>query len=172
MRKPAATPEPQPPRAADRLSVAEARTRGFEVFEADALTHLRSLPPASIDGVFARHVAEHVLPGGLVEMLRELRRALQPGAPVVFITPNVANLDVGAHTFWLDPSHRRPIPPELFRFYLEVEGFKRVEVRTFAPSERRLNEDVSEPLRSNVRLLNETLFSDRDYAVVGSQPWA
>ena len=156
----------------DPRMVSEARERGLEVFQSDALTHLRSLPPESIDGVFARHIAEHVQPGELVEMLRELRRVLAPGSPVVFITPNVASLTVGAHTFWMDPSHRRPIPPELFRFYLEVEGFKRVEIRTFEPSETRLDEDVPEPMRSNVRLLNETLFADRDYAVVGSQPWA
>ncbi len=157
----------------DPRMVAQARERGLEVFEADALSHLESLPPNSIDGVYARHVAEHVLPGELVAMLGELRRVLQPGAPIVFVTPNVANLSVGAHSFWMDPSHLRPIPPELFKFYLEVHGFKRVEIRTFEPSEQRLNEDVSDPkIRSNVKLLNATLFGDRDYAVVGSQPWA
>ena len=41
---------------------------------------------------------------------------------------------VGAHTFWMDPSHLRPIPPDLFKFYLEVEGFRGVGVRTFEPS--------------------------------------
>ncbi|MEK7862815.1 MAG: class I SAM-dependent methyltransferase [Chloroflexota bacterium] len=157
----------------DEKMVAHCRERGLEAFEADALAHLESLPAASIDGIFARHIAEHVLPGDLVAMLRALRRALQPGAPVVFVTPNVANLSVGAHTFWMDPSHLRPIPPELFRFYLEVEGFKRVEIRTLEPSEQRLNEDVGDPrVRENVQLLNATLFGDRDYAVVGSQPWA
>jgi O-antigen chain-terminating methyltransferase len=157
----------------DPKMVAQCRERGLEAFESDALAHLESLPSSSIDGVYARHVAEHVLPGDLVAMLRELRRALQPGAPVVFVTPNVSNLSVGAHTFWMDPSHLRPIPPDLFKFYLEVEGFKRVEIRTFEPSEERLNEDVSDPkIRANVKILNATLFGDRDYAVVGCQPWA
>ena len=157
----------------DPRMVAQARERGHAAFEADALAHLESLPASSIDGLYARHFAEHVLPGELVAMLRQLRRVLQPGAPVVFVTPNVANLSVGAHTFWMDPSHVRPIPPDLFKFYLEVEGFKRVAISTFEPSERHLNEDVADPkVRANVRLLNETLFGDRGYAVVGSQPWA
>jgi hypothetical protein len=96
---------------------------------------------------------------------------LAPGAPIVFVTPNVATLSVGAHSFWLDPSHVRPIPPELFRFYLEVEGFVDVDVRTFEPSEQRLSEKVSDATaRENVKLLNETLFGDRDYAVVGRAP--
>jgi hypothetical protein len=121
--------------------------------------------------VYARHLAEHVLPGDLVALLRSLRRALQPGAPVIFVTPNAANVGVTGHTFWNDPAHVRPIPPELFTFYLEVEGFTGVGVRTFAPSEKRLSEDVSDPkVRENVRILNQTLFGDRDYAVVGFQP--
>ena len=155
----------------DRRMVEHATTAGFEVTEADGLSHLRSLAAASIDGVFARHIAEHVLPGALVEILRELRRVLRPGSPVVMITPNPATLSVGAHTFWLDPSHLRPIPPELFRFYLEVEGFTDVSLRTFAPTEERLDESVpAGPIRENARLLNRMLFGDRDYAVVGSTP--
>ena len=149
----------------------EVRARGLEAYTGDALEHLRSLADASLDGLYARHVAEHILPGELVAVLRECRRVLKPGSPVVFVTPNPATLTVGAHTFWLDPSHRRPIPPELFHFYLEVEGYDRVETRTSAPSETRLNENVPEgAVRDNVRLLNATLFGDRDYAVVGWTP--
>jgi SAM-dependent methyltransferase len=151
----------------------EVRSRGFDARTADGLTHLRSVADGSIDGLFSRHVAEHVLPGELVAMLRECRRALAPGSPVVFITPNPATLTVGAHTFWLDPQHRRPIPPELFGFYLEVEGYERVETRTSEPSEMRLSEDVpAGPIRENVKLLNATLFGDRDYAVIGWTPQA
>jgi SAM-dependent methyltransferase len=147
------------------------RARGFEAMTADGLSHLRSLADGSIDGLYARHVAEHVLPGELVAMLRESRRVLKPDSPVVFITPNPATLTVGAHTFWLDPQHRRPIPPDLFHFYLEVEGYERVELRTSQPSETRLDESVpAGPIRDNVKLLNETLFGDRDYAVIGWTP--
>jgi O-antigen chain-terminating methyltransferase len=86
-------------------------------------------------------------------------------------TPNAATLTVSAHSFYFDPSHRRPIPPELFRFLLEVEGFTDVEVRSYARSEDRLREDVpAGPIRENVELLNRTLFGDRDYAVIGRAP--
>ena len=134
-------------------------------------THLRQVTPGGVDGLYARHLAEHILPGELVEILRACRRALAPGAPLVFVTPNPGTLTVGAHTFWLDPQHLRPIPPDLFRFYLEVEGFADVAVRTFEPTERRLSEEVpAGPIRENVKLLNETLFGDRDYAVIGRAP--
>ena len=155
----------------DPRMVAQCAERGLECVEADALGHLRSLPDRAIDGLYARHIAEHVLPGELVAMLRQARRVLTPGAPLVFVTPNAATLTVGAHSFWLDPSHVRPIPPELFRFYLEVEGFVDVDVRTFEPSEKRLSDKVSDAtVRENVKLLNETLFGDRDYAAIGRAP--
>ena len=154
------------PRMVDQTTAA-----GLEAVGGEALEHLRTLPDRSIDGLFARHVAEHVLPGELVDLLRELRRVLRPGSPIVLITPNPATLTVGAHSFWLDPSHLRPIPPELFRFYLEVEGFVDVSLRTFEPSTEHLSEDVPDgPIRENVKLLNRTLFGDRDYAVVGFTP--
>src|SRR5919201_637955 len=76
------------------------------------------------------------------------------------------------HTFWTDPSHRRPIPPELFEFLLLVEGFVDVRVETYAASEEtQLKEDVDDPvMRENLRYLNDRLFGDRDYAVIGYQP--
>lgn len=155
----------------DRELVEECTRAGFEVVCADAEDHLRSLADRSIDGVFSAHVAEHLDPGTLIEVLRECRRVLRPGSPLVMATPNPGTLTVGAHTFWLDPSHRRPIPPDLFRFYLESEGFVDVEVHTYARTEPRLSEDVPHPvMQGNMRLLNETLFGDRDYAVVGRAP--
>lgn len=157
----------------DERMVSEARSRGLEVEEGDALAHLRELADRSIDGLYARHIAEHVLPGELVEMLDQCRRALAPGSPVVFVTPNPATLTVGANSFWMDPSHLRPIPSELFRYLLEVHGFRDVEVVTFEPTEAaKLDETVGEPaMRDNVRRLNELLFGDRDYAVIGRVPF-
>jgi O-antigen chain-terminating methyltransferase len=157
----------------DERMVSEARSRGLEVAASDALAHVKALDERSIDGLYARHLAEHILPGELVALLRECRRVLAPGSPVVFVTPNPRTLTVGAHTFWLDPGHVRPIPPDLFRFYLEVEGYEGVELVTFEPSEeRKLDENVDGAMRENVRYLNEVLFGDRDYAVIARTPFA
>ena len=102
--------------------------------------------------------------------LREGRRVLAPGSPVVFVTPNVGTLTVGADSFWLDPGHGRPIPAELFRFLLEVEGYEEVQLVTFAPYEG-AKLDESGDGAANARLLNAVLFGDRDYAVIGHAPY-
>lgn len=158
----------------DERMVAHSRSRGLDAYTGDALAHLRQLEDASIDGLYARHLAEHILAGELVAVLRECRRVLAPGSPVVFVTPDPSTLTVGAHTFWMDPGHVRPIPPDLFRFYLEVEGYEGVELVTFAPSEeRRLDEDVGDgAVRENMRYLNDLLFGDRDYAAIARTPFA
>lgn len=157
----------------DERTIDIARAKGLEVIEAEALDHLRGLAAQDLDGLYARHLAEHILPGEVVAILRECRRVLAPGSPVVFITPNPRTLTVGAHTFWMDPSHLRPIPPDLFRFYLEVEGYESVTVVTFEPTEgEHLREDgADEAARHNAHLLNELLFGDRDYAVIGRTPY-
>src|SRR5438309_1576656 len=95
----------------DPRMIEEASRRGLEVTDGDALEHLRALPDRSIDGLYARHLAEHVLPGELVSLLREARRVLKPGSPLVFVTPNAATLTAGGSRVWLGPSHVRPTPP-------------------------------------------------------------
>ena len=156
----------------DERMVDQARSRGLDVTAAEAVAHLRSLEAATADGLYARHLAEHILPGELVEILRLCRRVLAPGSPLVFVTPNPRTLTVGAHTFWLDPGHLRPIPPDLFRFYLEVEGFESVEIVTFEPTGGpKLREEGDDAARENARLLNEVLFGDRDYAVIARTPY-
>src|SRR5467141_611528 len=47
----------------DARMIAESTKRGLDAAEGDALDHLRSLPDRSLDGLHARHLAEHVLPG-------------------------------------------------------------------------------------------------------------
>ena len=48
-----------------------------------------------------------------------------------------------------------------------------METSTSEPSDTRLREDVpAGPIRENVKLLNATLFGDRDYAVIGWTPRA
>ncbi|MFN2521054.1 MAG: class I SAM-dependent methyltransferase [Candidatus Limnocylindria bacterium] len=151
--------------------VEQSRGEGLEVYQIDAEEHLRSLPDASLDGIFAVHFAEHVVPGHLFEILHECKRVLVPGSHCVMATPNPRTLTVGAHTFWLDPTHRKPLPPDAFQFYLQVSGFEPVTIHTYNPSDERLSEEGLEgPALANARLLNETLFGDRDYAVVGMKP--
>src|SRR5205814_1467792 len=43
----------------DPRMVAQCREKGLEAHEVDALTHLRQVEAGSVDGLYARHLAEH-----------------------------------------------------------------------------------------------------------------
>jgi SAM-dependent methyltransferase len=101
------------------------RERGLAVENADALVTLRAMPDASLAMVSAFHVVEHVPFDMVRELMAEALRVLQPGGLLIFETPNPENLVVGASSFYRDPSHVRPIPPELLAFAAEHAGYAR-----------------------------------------------
>ena len=154
----------------DRM-LEECRRAGLDARPGDALAHLGGLPAGSLDGIFARHLAEHLLPGELVRLVHECRRVLRPGAPIVMVAPDPATLTVGAHSFWLDPQHVRPLPSALLAFYAEIAGLTDIEVRTSSPSETRLSAEA-QASSEDLRLIDRTLFGDRDYAVLARAPSA
>jgi len=125
----------------NRIMVNECRERGFEVVESDALRYLREQPDGSLGAVTGMHIIEHLPLNTLVALLDETLRALRPGGVAIFETPNPENLVVGACNFYMDPTHRNPMPPMMTRFLVEARGFVRVEIR-------RMNQQVlNDPLR-------------------------
>jgi O-antigen chain-terminating methyltransferase len=109
----------------DEGMLAACRERGLQVQRGDALAALRALPDASLALVSAFHLVEH-LPIALVqELIAEAHRVLRPGGLLILETPNPENLSVGAASFYLDPSHERPLPPPLLDFAVDYGGFAR-----------------------------------------------
>lgn len=117
------------------LVAAELRARGLRVEEGDALAWLRTQPEASFAGVTAFHVAEHLPFGVLLQVLMEARRVLQPGGSLILETPNPENVTVATHSFWLDPTHLRPLPAELLELAARYCGFEGVTVKRLHPPE-------------------------------------
>jgi O-antigen chain-terminating methyltransferase len=108
--------------------LAACRERGLQVETGDAVAALRACPDHSLALVSAFHLVEHI-PFELVqEITLEAQRALQPGGLLIMETPNPENLVVGASSFYMDPSHLRPIPPSLLAFTAEHAGYQRHKV--------------------------------------------
>jgi O-antigen chain-terminating methyltransferase len=150
---------------ANAAMVRECRAQGLDVIEADALSYLRTLETGSIGAITGMHVIEHLPFDQLVALADESLRVLVAGGVVAFETPNPENLVVGACSFYADPTHQRPLPPEPIRFLFEARGFADVEIMRLHPSPefRRTNGD-SDEWRGR---LNELLFGPQDYAVTG-----
>jgi O-antigen chain-terminating methyltransferase len=147
------------------LMIEECRTRGLSVADADALVYLRSLPDASRGVVTGFHIVEHLSLQDLLALLDETSRVLRPGGMAIFETPNPSNLKVSMENFYLDPTHRNPLPKALMKFLMEARGLCDVEVVPLHPypESYRLVDDRLPA----TRLLNQLLFSEQDYAVIG-----
>lgn len=102
------------------------RQLDLNVTEGDALNYIKNLAAESLSVVSAFHVIEHVPFNIVCELVSEALRVLKPGGLLILETPNSENLTVGTSTFYLDPSHQRPLPAPLVAFLAEYSGFKRV----------------------------------------------
>ena len=136
---------------------------GLDARVADLITHLRTLSDASRSAITAFHIVEHLPFETLIDFLDEALRVLLPGGMLILETPNPENMRVGATTFYNDPTHRNPIPPEPLRFIVEHRGFSDVEIERLHPSPE------SERLKGegwDIAHLNALLFGPRDYAII------
>ena len=61
--------------------------------------------------------------------------ALKPGGVLVLETPNPTNVNVGASSFYLDPTHLKPLHPQFLEFLVSSRGFAETEVRYLNPED-------------------------------------
>ncbi len=138
------------------------RALGLNVETQDALAALRALPDASVALVSAFHLVEHIAFDDVQALIAQALRVLQPGGLLIMETPNPENLTVGAHSFYRDPSHLRPLPPELLQFAAEFGGFARQRIV-------RLQEDPALRTATVVHLQQVLDGVSPDYAVVAQK---
>jgi O-antigen chain-terminating methyltransferase len=104
------------------------RSRGLNVQTGDAIAHLKSLPADSLSIVSGFHIAEHLSLADLEALIKEALRVLKPAGLLILEAPNTENLVVGTSSFYLDPTHQRPLPSALLSFLVGYLGFTRSKV--------------------------------------------
>jgi ubiquinone/menaquinone biosynthesis C-methylase UbiE len=140
--------------------LAACKEMDLEVACDDACHHLKQLPDESLIVVSAFHVAEHLSFEQLQTLVTEAIRVLKPGGLLILETPNTENIVVATTGFHLDPTHVKPIPPQLLMFLTEHCGYKKNKLL-------RLNESQSEADGVSLRhVLNGV---SPDYAVIGQK---
>lgn len=145
--------------------VRESAARGLEVREMDVLAHLAEVPDGSLGAITLFHVAEHLPLDSLVELIDAALRALQPGGMLLLETPNPTNVRVGAASFYLDPTHLKPLHPRFLDFLCVQRGFAATEVR-FLHGETTDGLTIPDADPHALDELNWALFSPFDYAVL------
>ena len=147
----------------NRAMLDECKARGLDVLEEDVITHLQSLPEASLGAVTGFHIIEHLPFPLLIKLLNETRRVIKPGGLAIFETPNPQNILVGSHNFYIDPTHLNPLPSSLTEFLLEYVGFHSVKVLNLNAYEESYKVSGSEVAER----FNSYFYGAQDYAVIG-----
>jgi SAM-dependent methyltransferase len=144
------------------VMVAECQERGLTATMGDAIAHLREQRAESLAGVSGFHIIEHLQFTSLIRLFDEAFRVLASGGLLMLETPNPANPLVASETFWLDPTHRNPLPSQTVSFIAEARGFVRVAVLELQSLETGTR-PYDDPM---LRALHERLYGRRDYGLL------
>jgi len=112
----------------DAAMLQSGQDKGFDVHQGDALAYLCHLPDNSQAIVSAFHLVEHISFDQLQALMVQAMRVLKPAGLLIMETPNPENLVVATRNFYLDPTHQRPIPPELLTFLPRLAGYERTQL--------------------------------------------
>lgn len=158
------------------------RERGLEATMADAVGYLDAQPDASVGGLLAIQVVEHLEAAYLSRLLELAFHKLAPGATLVLETINPTCWVAFFESYIRDMSHRWPLHPETLQFVVEAHGFSQVGVQFRSPvSETGKLRRVSAPgggavdpvvndliatVNAHADQLNARIFSHMDYAII------
>ena len=151
------------------VCIAECRENGNNAELADLVGFLRNRPDASVGAYTLFQVLEHLPFPVLLETMREMRRTLVPGGRVIAEVPNAKNLRVTAGTFWIDPTHQRPLYPEFLLFLAQEVGFSSADSLYLNDDSPKLDlSGLPEGARIAMERVLEAIDTARDFALVAT----
>ncbi len=154
------------------LMVQACLDRGLRCEKGDLLEKLASEPDASLAGIFSSQVVEHLTPAQLQKLIELGRRKLESPGVLILETVNPLSVFALVQIFYLDPTHQKPVHPQMLKFLLEDAGFEEVEIRySAALGDERLRvlppaDERTVILNQNIDRLNDLLFAPAQYAAI------
>ena len=153
----------------NRVFVKACQTKGLKVSAEDAIAKLRSLPARSVGLVTSFHLVEHLPFEVMVDLFDEAHRVLVPGGGMIIETPNPENALVAQWAFYMDPTHRNPLPPEMLRWMIASRGFAQADIhRLYTARHSTALEAVPEDVggAATINALADPYRASLDYAVI------
>lgn len=142
----------------------------LSVTRGDALQYLRE--QEKLGGIFAAQLIEHLSIDHVVELCELAYEKLEDGACVILETPNPMCLAIYTNSFYVDPSHNKPVHPLTMQYIMEKAGF--TDIQILYTKESRVSDGI--PILAGVQNANafneamqavsESLFGSQDYAII------
>jgi len=113
--------------------VEECRRRDHQAEVADLFEWLQQRDDDSLGGIFMAQVIEHLPPGDWQRFIELAAGKVAAGGNIVVETINPESLYAMARAYVIDPTHVRPVHPELLAFLARRAGLHPVEVEYQSP---------------------------------------
>ncbi|MDE7310209.1 MAG: methyltransferase domain-containing protein [Eubacterium sp.] len=126
------------------------------------------------DGIFAGQLIEHLPLEQLIRLTELAYEKLKTGAFLILETPNPTSLAIYTNSFYMDPSHNKPVHPLTMKYLLEKAGFQEITV-IFTESSRlpvQIPElDIAQAkgiaeFNDAMKKVERSLYGSQDYAIV------
>lgn len=147
------------------------RIKGFEVVKADGLEYLKSCK--LVDGIFLGQVVEHLKLSEIIDICNLAYHKLEKGGCIIIETPNPKSLLTFANSFYIDPSHEKPVHPYSLRYYLKKAGFNDIRIIYTEESKEASIVPLLDSSASNIddfnaslKRVSDVLFGSQDYAII------
>jgi SAM-dependent methyltransferase len=153
--------------------VEQCRSKGHDIKKADAVAYLRNLPSQSIDVIVSMHVVEHCPSDYNLQFIRESFRVLKNGGRLLIETPSLFSLWASHRQFYLDPTHEKPVHPDLLGFSCEYVGFRSVEKKGFdpvdCPERGSLQKEENKSKNTEASKVEEWLYGPMDMCIIATK---
>jgi len=153
--------------------------RGLPVQYGDAIEYLKSVEDNHLGGIFMGQVIEHMEFSKVMQLVELAHRKLKPGSYLIMESPNPLSLSIFYETFYVDPTHVKPVHPYTIKYWVDYIGFSESELVFSSPiqSSRWLpGLEASDQVIKNIhefnagiQRLNEMIYGNLDYAVIAKK---
>jgi len=148
------------------------RSKGLQAVCADVSKVLED--EQEVDGIFAGQLIEHLSFRELIHLTELAYSRLLPESYLIYETPNPMSLAIYSHSFYIDPSHNKPVHPLTIKYVLEKAGFKDIHIKFTESSKLPVeipelvieNAENLEAFNMAMKTVEHTLFGSQDYAVI------
>lgn len=153
------------------------RMRGLEAKCDNAITYIKKQKAASCDGIFAGQLIEHLPTVDLIELCMNAYRILSKDGILIMETPNPTCVSTYLNSFYLDPSHIKPVHPKTVEYFLRKAGFQNIEILFTEQSKVGYHfplleveaQGNLEEYNNGVNFLSDIIFGSQDYAVIAKK---
>ena len=148
------------------------KMKELDVICGDGIEYLKEC--GKLDGIMAAQVVEHLGTDQIVTLCQNAYERLEEGGVLIIETPNPKVLAIYTNEFYMDPSHIKPVHPELLKYLAQKTGFREVEIvytecsrvpKSIPALELEIEGNVEE-FNEGMKEVSELLYGSRDYAII------